>query len=178
MKCKQHLHSSYFKIKILQFHCAGVKHTNTVVLSYYIKQLKDCTITYKLQTMFVQTSHQSKSTSTLPGLTPSLLIVPLFIHWTSRPEFTSDGRPSTSQVRMRGEPTCRVTSPLGEDDTLRDSAGKWKDAEEDSSVKVKANPHLWRASNKHLDCDKENLYRKSYTLSIISVGKLCSTLHV
>lgn len=54
--------------------------------------------------------------------TPSLLTDPLLIHWTSRPELTSDGRPCTSQVRMRGDPTCRVTSPLGEDFTLRDSA--------------------------------------------------------
>lgn len=56
--------------------------------------------------------------------TPSLLTDPLLIQWTSSPELTSDGRPCTSQVRMSGDPTCRVTSPLGEDFTLRDSAVK------------------------------------------------------
>lgn len=63
-------------------------------------------------------------TSTPPVPATSLLTDPLLIHWTRRPELTSDGNPKTSQVRMRGEPTCRVTSPLGEDVTLSDSAGK------------------------------------------------------
>lgn len=56
--------------------------------------------------------------------TPSLLTDPLLIHWTSRPELTSGGRPCTSQVSTSGDPTCRVTSPLGEDFMLRDSAVK------------------------------------------------------
>lgn len=74
----------------------------------------------------MSTPLQADSTSTPPALTSSLLTDPLFIHCTRRPEFTSDGSPSTSQVRMRGEPTCRVTSPLGVDVTLRDSAGDGK----------------------------------------------------
>ena len=49
---------------------------------------------------------------------------PRFIHCTSRAERPPPGSPPTSQVRVRGEPVWRVTSPVGLEVTSRDLAGE------------------------------------------------------
>ena len=70
------------------------------------------------------THHQTKPTSTppAPAATASPGREPLFSHWTSRPEVPPPGSPDTWQVRVSGDPACRLTRPLGVDVTVMDSA--------------------------------------------------------